>query len=560
MDAEDLFRSRPFKTRNADEYDLQQVLDLFVNPLEGLTSPFDFENTIVKGRMGSGKTMFLRANHAYYLYGLVPSLLNSEDLILPVLIRLNSFQHLKEPEDIYRAVVIKVVEEMTSAYLHLVDADKLVELHSGARSIADRIDTKDRLALSVRQLAKLGSEEYVERITAELGVKGELKHSFFNLSAEWRKNQLVELKAKPNPGIKDIEECYSNLFEGRDGRVLLLIDEAGSLDNRFFSEKKGETAYFEILMNQFRTTAFVRTKIAVYPNSYSDMLTETRYGDIVKLEHSVKDPREYTSFRTEVLKLVESYVGRLPGDIFEVADGEGTDDAIEQIVFASNGNIRRLINILDLSMAEAFKAHPESLVVTKADATNAIIEHASTVESRFTPDETLFLQRLADACKSRSTYRFRFPAMSPVLYKYTNKSQEYNLINVDEVGSGRRGNTYSFDYACCVLKNVPTHYVRGTERIDRERSLTSGVWITRVTQLSQEVLEQAELPGKIEGEIEYIREGSGFLRADDGGQYFFMSSYIIETDRGKPLIRGKRLRFYPTKLEDSNMAINIEVL
>ena len=148
MDINALFHTRPFKTRNADEYDLERVLDLFVDPIEGLTSPFDFENIIVKGRMGSGKTMFLRANLAYYLYGLVPSLLNGEDLILPVLIRLNNFQHLKEPSEIYRAVIIKIVEEMTSAYLRLLDARKLAELHSGVKSIANRIDATDRLSLS----------------------------------------------------------------------------------------------------------------------------------------------------------------------------------------------------------------------------------------------------------------------------------------------------------------------------------------------------------------------------------------------------------------------------
>ena len=60
-----------------------------------------------------------------------------------------------------------------------------------------------------------------------------------------------------------------------------------------FRGNDGETAYFEILMNQFRTIPFIRTKIAVYPNSYSDMLTETRYGDIIKLEHSVTGAREH---------------------------------------------------------------------------------------------------------------------------------------------------------------------------------------------------------------------------------------------------------------------------
>ena len=75
---EKLFKARPFSTRNADEFDLSSILNLYVNPISGLNTPFDYENTIVKGRMGSGKTMYLRANYAFYMYGIVPSLIDPE--------------------------------------------------------------------------------------------------------------------------------------------------------------------------------------------------------------------------------------------------------------------------------------------------------------------------------------------------------------------------------------------------------------------------------------------------------------------------------------------------
>jgi hypothetical protein len=41
---ENVFRSRPFKIRNADEYDVTNVLGLFVSPINGLATPFDYEN------------------------------------------------------------------------------------------------------------------------------------------------------------------------------------------------------------------------------------------------------------------------------------------------------------------------------------------------------------------------------------------------------------------------------------------------------------------------------------------------------------------------------------
>jgi hypothetical protein len=64
--------------------------------------------------------------------------------------------------------------------------------------------------------------------------------------------------------------------------MLLLIDEAGSVNKSFFKEED-KSSVFEVLMNQLRTTSFIRTQIAIYPQSYSDILTEIRYGDAINL-------------------------------------------------------------------------------------------------------------------------------------------------------------------------------------------------------------------------------------------------------------------------------------
>ena len=44
---ENVFRSRPFKIRNADEYEVTNILSLFVSPIDGLATPFDYENSII---------------------------------------------------------------------------------------------------------------------------------------------------------------------------------------------------------------------------------------------------------------------------------------------------------------------------------------------------------------------------------------------------------------------------------------------------------------------------------------------------------------------------------
>ncbi|KJS74700.1 MAG: hypothetical protein JL55_21440 [Pseudomonas sp. BICA1-14] len=570
MDMEELFRSRPFKTRNADEYDLSSILNLYVNPINGLNTPFDYENTIIKGRMGSGKTMFLRANYAYYLYGMVPSLIeNSSELILPVFIRLSDFQHIKNSEEVYRNIIIKIVEELTSVYLKLIDAKKLAEIHTGFRFLKEELFSAHKLANSMKQLSKLGSEEYIERVTQELLAKGGAKCQFLELSAEWKDTHFSEIKKKPNPGIKDIEDCYKNLLEGQDGKILLLIDEAGALDKKFFQNDSG-SGFFEILMNQLRTASFIRTKIAVYPNSFSDMLTETRYGSVVLLEERIQDERAYRRFRKRAIDLINNYLnpcGHENGffqasDVFSLSD-DLYGDCLEQLLYASQGNMRRLIQLLDLSLNVTFREHYDELYVTKETVGETLKEHAEQIESIYGQVERDFIEKLASICKARGAYKFTFPNMSPILYKYTNKSQEYNVINIEELGSGRKGTIYSFDYACAVLKDLPTHSFEGGERVNKERSLQGGKWINRVAQISSQLLEQAALPGKIEGTITYydIKNERGFVGAEGNeAKYFFQKEDILEQDRAQVVFAGKRVRFQPGIVGTVELASYIEIL
>lgn len=561
-----VFKSRPFKVRNADEYDASNILGLFVSPINGLATPFDYENSIIKGRMGSGKTMYLRANHGYYLSALVPSLIDKEgEIILPVLIRLNDFQHIREPSEIYRAIIVKVIEELTSIYLLLDDMKKLAAIQSGLKNIPDSLMSTHRLSSTLKQLTQLGSDEYIERVSTELGLKGGIKPKFIELSAQWKETKFTELKKKPNPGIKDIEECYKNLLEGQEGKILLLIDEAGSLDKSFF-KKNDDSCFFEILMNQFRTASFMRTKIAVYPNSYSDMLTETRYGDAVILEDDIFSDQGYQRFRSRTLEMIENYLNPnayesstwTVNQFFDTENHEITGDAIEQIIYASNGNMRRMMQLLDLTMEVAFLENNCAVRVTKSHATSALIHHAYKSEAEYNQQDLDLLKSLITVCKARGAFNFQFPNIP--LYKYTNRSQEYNLINVVQPGSGQRATTYAFDYSYAVAKEIPTHRMIDSEKIQHERCRATGRWLMRSATINQELIQHAALPGKLEGTIDYMRNDSGFVISSQGDEYYFMSSDVIDSDRSRALIVGKRIRFYPSSLNDTKFAVLIEVL
>jgi hypothetical protein len=561
----ELYHSRPFKTRNADQFDLSQVLHLFVNPIEGLTTPFDFDNSIIKGRMGSGKTMYLRANYAYYLYNMVPSLLNREEIILPVLIRLSDYQHIPDPSQIYKAIILRIIQEMVSLKDILLDASCLVRLHKGIQTLPWVLSSKHIMPASAENLARLSADEYIETVSHSFSSSASARPKFFDLSLEYGRQKMLELHGKPNPGIRDVQECFEALLAENGGKLLLLIDEAGALDKSFFRGKESNS-FFEILMNQFRTAPYLRTKIAIYPNSYQDILTETRYGDIVMLEETIMTIEGYRSFRKRVISLIENYINssrseRLaPEMLYDFNPNADYGDCLEQLINGSNGNIRRLIQLLDSAMDTAFQQHGGTDRVSSSHVMETMQKHSRVIEQQHNQLDLDFLNQLLLACRARGTYKFQFPNMSPILNKYTSRSQEFNLISVLELGVGRRSTIYAFDYAFCVAHDVPTHYILNTERIDKERSLKTGQWIGRVAGISGALIKHASIPGKIEGQFDQVMGDKGMIRGDDEKDYFFMQRFVIDEDKLKPLLTGKRVRFFPSMLEQSPIALAIEIL
>lgn len=87
-----------------------------------------------------------------------------------------------------------------------------------------------------------------------------------------------------------------------------MFDEIGSINKLFFKNDENGDSYFEILMNQLRTISNIRTKLAVYPNTSSDILKETRYGDVVALEcDAINHPELYSSYSIKIFRYRKIY-------------------------------------------------------------------------------------------------------------------------------------------------------------------------------------------------------------------------------------------------------------
>lgn len=565
----EVYEKRPFKIRNADEYELKDVLELFINPRSSIHNPFEYENSIIKGQMGSGKTMYLRSNYAYHLYSLVPNIMEERDFVLPIFIRLSDFQHLQDPKEIYSSIILEIVKELADLYKKLENAEEMAALHRGVSHLPKNILNQQPYRETIEEVLKLEAPEYKERIKKSLKASGGVGSEFFKAAAEYGQEKETELRAKSSASISDVHAAYKRLLEPYCGKILILFDEAGSINKTFFKAVEGGSSLFETLMNQLRTAQHIRTKIAVYPHTYSDVLKETRYGDAVQLQSNVIDINGHLKFRKRALELIRSYLGRAVGRelneavIFgEALEEKEGGDILEQLIYASAGNLRTFVRLLDLTMLEAYEEHEGEGVTSTAHAVKAISKHASNVESLFSETEQDFLSTVVKSCKSRSAFKFQFPNMSPILSKYTAKTSETNVLNIIEVGTGRKGTTYAFDYTFCIYKDIPTHIQKGSEKIDKSRSFKTGQWITRVTKLSPEIIEHSNIEGKINGVVDWVgQQGCFIVSEEQEGTFFFTKSAVISQDKKKMIIEGKNVRFYPANFPSGAlMALAVEIL
>lgn len=566
MKTADLILLRPFQTRNADEFLDENILELFVDPTHGVAGPFDYCNEIIKGKMGTGKTMYLRANYTYYLSVLVPQMMENESIVLPLYIKLSDFQNIRTSEKIYDNILIRLIHEILTTCERIQSANELVKLHEGIRNNMvgvwfNRVSQKP----TIEKLNKLTAEEYTQQVRTELTTQGTVGNSFLQACGTYGQTNFIELKKKAHPQIDDFVSAYESLLRPINCKLLLLFDEVGSIDKSFFEEREG-TSYFETLMNQLRTLDFVRTKIAIYPHTFADILTETRYGDVVTLEDDIYTEAGYEAFLNKTISFAEKYLASAASEaiaietVFDIS--QENMQLLEQIIYASDGNMRRLVQLFDSTLDECYKRCQAIDRANIADAILAIKNQAAQMERLYHGDDLHFLQTLTAVCKKRTAYRFKFPNKSPILLKYTNKSSEYNILKIKELGVGRRGTTYWFDYAYCLYADIPTHYQFNSERIARSRSKDEGTWISTVTRVTDELIIQANLPGKLDGTITYLNaeRTAGFISDGNRDDFFFTTGFIIQSDKSVALALGRRVRFFPIPLDKSMTAREIEVL
>lgn len=551
-----IIAARPFKVRNADEFELVEVLHRFINPRSELYSPFEYESSILRGKKGTGKTMYLRANYALYQYDVYPALIEGRKPHIPIFLSLSQFQHVTDTSELYKRIMYGLCEKLVDSYRSLLDSAYMRSVHLGMQTLPDRYFSAAKLRDAGKELLRMNVENYTQTIEAQQQARFGAKTTFLDLLG----NHKEEFTKQTDASIKSLIEMHSKLLTDCDADLLILLDEAGSLHKDFF---KGDTdeSCFEIMLNQFRTLESVRCKVAVYPDSSSDTVSDTRYGDRITLEEDINNETGYKSFRSKTLSLIHRYINKYYesvntacSDLFEISDNSEFGDCIEQIIYGSGGNMRLLVQLLDLTMAAAHERARGVERINKEDAYESLSQFSYNALSTHSVSERELIQKVAAECRKRTAFKFTYKYNTLVLNRLAERSEEYNLVEIVQPGAGRAPTVYRLDYCTCIRESVPTHVIpgegAGAQKIARDRSFSSGQWNRRVCAIEDSKTETSDLETILGNIVNVPHDNKLGTIIDRNGDYYHFFPGDVTNKETEELAEDNEVSFVPVVLAD----------
>lgn len=557
----DFLKKRPFNVRNADEIELNKIMQMYVEPMYKYFDPFAYENLIIKGKMGSGKTMFLRANLAHYIFKLKQIIPPEEDIVIPVYVNLNDICDVRTASSVYQKILIKLLDAITQSRNTFNACQYMARIE---KDLPPDSFEKNTFGVSSvrREIFEAKADEYVKKTIDRKSVSANITAANFGVTADSKLESEWAIKGNKVLEFSDIVSACEKLYFPDAVKFLFLIDEISSLPKFVFLGEPGESV-FEKFMNQLRTVPNFRTKIAIYPHSNSDILSETRYGDILELERDIRDSENYFDFKKFAGHLIKAYCYEKSEAIISCEEIV-TDEALQQILWGSGGNVRRLVHLLDLCTGLCL-SEDNSFPLSKDIAIEALKSQAKQMIKSYPYSDQEFLLGIIKICKSSHTDKFTFANRTPLLTKFLHKSQEYNVLSVFEMGGGRKKTVFSFDYALCLLENMPTHVIRSSRmEIDEERQIEKSEIIKSTAHITDRAINNCE-KSKIGGFITFMAsENDGFIFGDDDNAYFFNRDNLILFDQEKTIIVGTEVLFSPTVQSERSgktlVACDVELL
>lgn len=546
-------RQNPFLFYSAENLGDSDILRLFVADPASSLAAFSFNvNNIIRGTYGCGKTMCLRAVEAFAVSQLIVDLLdNRRTAVLPVRINVSDIAHLTDSDHIYSAIIHSVFQALAALGRRI---QKYVSDGGWFTSFGDW-----RTALSKSGIfARDARYEHSNGADLEERARRSLSDSSNSLSRLVQ--DLLDAGRRENYlAVADINKFHSEKLNGYCERVLLLIDEVGSLAPAFFVTKGPAPSSYEVLMNQLRTSQHVYYKLCVYPGHYSDTLQESRYGTRISLDYSVRDTQALRRYQAICRDVLSRYIRSVQyeGDTRNLTDfireapedhvanaaydcPAGGGSALEQLCIGSQGGMRRLFTLAGKAMVTA--AGHFSPLVDRSVVFDQLAAFGGELLERHTTSEHNQITAITEVCRQARTYLFSSEIETQSLLKpFLSKTQQDSVLSLSEHTTGRL--VYEFDYAYCVAYGLETHVHDSRENCNA-RTLAHATWTNEVADVTEAVLRLSGLTRGVVAKY-FIDKGYGFIIYDSNEEevFFHVNDVIDWGGLSDVDIRNRRVRF-----------------
>jgi cold shock CspA family protein len=572
----------PFPFLGADNYDDEQILSLFEIDKEANIQAFALQNSLIEGSYGTGKTMFLKAIYCFYNSKMIVDIAESgKCAVIPVYIKFSDLPY--DSDNIYREIILNIYKKLLDTRFIITGFLQSPNWFDKFKFWLQRLN-KSGIFNEDRRYNELSADSVTKRVNNVFKGDGEIGTNWLKgLSLAYEKKYETEIVKKPNPSIVDIDNLLKEHFKDVCQKVLLLIDEVDRLPASAFSKTKSRTySVYETIFNQLRTNANLFYKVAVYPNTDSSKQLEgSRIGTRIKLGFNSKDLNDFASARDFFYRLLKSYLSNCvqkeidPDSIFhikfkdkpyEYAHRYKTDrcdracgDALEQLVFGSNGIVRRFIKLASDSMYKYMSKPDKRGLVGKYDVFDAMRDFGKELIERLQEHEQALIDRAAYYCMQNNKFRFRASGHEKLLEKLHDRSKQDNIL-YPILDQDRKGVTYifEFDYCYCLYRNIPTHRFYRGNYVNKERTLVNGHWLISPADMPSSVI---TLEGKIEGTIRKYNEqkGWGFITYLPDNDLYFYKTSVISIAPGKSIQEGQKAIYRVGRNYRGECAADIEI-
>lgn len=551
------FTHNPFFKLSSSQYNNSERLEIITLESNLLSSISKNDNSFVVGRKGSGKSMLLQFLNSFYLSKLlVDTVLRGEreSTYIPLYINGTSINKSKTFQNALIWCILNEVEKLSVNLSNQLDASNWFDeiIMKPLRKYNILVGEYKNLKFDLDELE--GMKDTILESNSHGGEINELINALdaavFDI-AEMKKD-------KDNITFSEVELLFNKHLGKHNRKLMLLIDEVSGYGSEYY-RVDNEHSNFSFAINTLRNQNYINYKIAIESETDAEKITTdpSKYGRSIKLDYQVMTPKGVKECRKLFKNMLNSYIKYSKGvEDYQVEnnflilddslyenesdiDDDKSVDCLEQFVIYSEGVIREFLYICSAAMtlaAEKFKKKDiKILQVDSTDIKYIAKQCGADIVNALDEKERKNIYNIANKLKSCNCFKFQYegdfndierlclgygnnPNIKPALKKVlTPHNSEYY---------------YTMPMFVNEYLDIPTHFLRGSEKTSINKSILSGNIIEKICKITKLDIEQ--LASSLRERLKHCEKGD-----EKWQEYEDIILEILNYLFSPPLSRGK---------------------